>query len=158
MGLVYALTLPVSSTHDVEKRVIKTSVNGVETYITIGFTDTRAVLHPVPEGASISITLQDIDNAGNCSEWSDALEFISKDTLPPPKPGQPTVVLASEVPDVESAPIVVATVEPEPVVAVTPELVDVAPEPVVEVEAPVNIVTGDVTVHLDSTDSIPTPE
>jgi hypothetical protein len=144
MGLVYALTLPVSSTPDVEKRVVKTSVNGVERYITIGSTDTRVILQPVPEGASISIVLQDIDNAGNCSEWSDALEFISKDTLPPSKPGQPTIVLASEVPDAEPAPVVVvAPVEPEP-----------TPVAVVDV-TPVNVVTGDVTVHMDST---PTPE
>jgi hypothetical protein len=42
-------------------------------------------------GVAVSVTVIEIDASGNRSEASDPLQFTSADTLPPPKPGMPTV-------------------------------------------------------------------
>lgn len=48
------------------------------------------------DGASVSVTQVDIDDAGNRSEPGPAIDFVANDTIPPPAPGQPTVMLLRE--------------------------------------------------------------
>lgn len=48
------------------------------------------------DGSHVSLTVVEIDDAGNRSDPSDAFEFDAKDTIPPPKPGAPSATLVSE--------------------------------------------------------------
>jgi outer membrane biosynthesis protein TonB len=143
MGLVYSLELPPLSAPDVKKRVVKISVDGEEKLVEVHFTESNISLSPVKEGASVSLYLKDIDDAGNEGPWGEPVSFIAKDTLPPPAPGQVKVTLVSETPDEPPAPP--APPEPTPTPAPAPE-----PEPpttVVEGDAVVTpVVDGDVAV------------
>ena len=49
----------------------------------------------VPQGASVLLTLVDVDDAGNRSEPAE-LEFVAEDTLPPAQPGAFGVTLVRE--------------------------------------------------------------
>ena len=49
----------------------------------------------VPQGASVLLTLVDVDDAGNRSEPAE-LEFAAEDTLPPAQPGAFGVTLVRE--------------------------------------------------------------
>lgn len=131
MGLIYEVRLPVINDSDVIFRTLKVDVDGVETIKKLYSSDTVTRLNPVKEGAKVTISVQDVDDAGNASEWSDPLSFTAKDTIPPHKPGllsaslideiadDPAVVVpptppAPEPPVVHDEPVVVPVVEPEP--------------------------------------------
>ena len=112
MGLIYEVGLASSVSPDVVKRVLKVTVDGVEVVTEVDTAATKYVLAPVKEGANITVALQDVDDAGNSSEWA-SVSFVAKDTLPPETPGAPTVTLVEEVAD--PAPAVIegeATVTP----------------------------------------------
>lgn len=126
MGLIYEVQLPIVVSSDVVKRVLKVVVDGEETLKTLEKSDTVNRLAAVKEGASVSISLKDVDDAGNESGWSDTLSFIAKDTLPPVTPGKVGAKLVLEVDDVIA----------EPAPAPAPPVVEPEPEPPVEV-APV---------------------
>ena len=117
MGLVYEVVLPEAD-HDVVVRHLNYNVDGVLSSFKVGPKEKTFVLPPVREGVSVTITLQDEDDAGNFSEWSAPYTFDTKDTIKPKMPGAVSVNLLEEVADP-----VVAPIEP-------------APEPVVEVETP----------------------
>ena len=127
MGLVYELTLPVVSTFDVVKRVIRVDVNGVVDTITLNRTDTTATLKPVPDNSVVKISVSDVDDAGNESGYGEELVFTALDTIPPARPGMPQVTLVGETPDA------IATPAPEPVPDQTP--VDVVEPSIDPVEA-----------------------
>jgi hypothetical protein len=112
MGLIYEVGLASSVSPDVVKRVLKVTVDGAEVVTEVDTAATKYVLAPVKEGANITVALQDVDDAGNSSEWA-TVSFVAKDTLPPETPGAPTVTLVEEVAD--PAPVVIegeATVIP----------------------------------------------
>ena len=98
MGLIYEVGLASSVSPDVVKRVLKVTVDNVETVTEVDTSAISHVLDPVKEGANVTVSLQDVDDAGNASEWATAT-FVAKDTLPPDTPGIPTVRLIKEVAD-----------------------------------------------------------
>jgi hypothetical protein len=98
MGLIYEVGLASSVSPDVVKRVLNVTVDGVESVTEVDASATKFLLDPVKEGASVTVALKDVDDAGNSSEWA-SVSFVAKDTLPPETPGAPTVVLVEEVAD-----------------------------------------------------------
>lgn len=98
MGLIYEVGLASSVSPDVVKRALKVVVDGVETVTEVDTSSTSYVLSPIKEGANVTVSLQDVDDAGNASEWASA-SFVAKDTLPPDTPGVPTIKLIKEVID-----------------------------------------------------------
>jgi hypothetical protein len=49
-----------------------------------------------PEGSVVTVSEVQVDDAGNRSEPSDLLSFAAADTIPPARPGQPSVELVGE--------------------------------------------------------------
>jgi hypothetical protein len=64
---------------------------------TVGFSGTSTDLGniDVPEGASVQLSLVDVDDAGNASEPA-SVDFVAADTLAPSQPGSFTVSLVAE--------------------------------------------------------------
>lgn len=93
--LIYTLQLPPAGAPDVVTRELSVFVNGGET--------PRDVL-PASDGMELSfhdndivtLVLVDIDDAGNRSEPSPALNFTAADTIAPPAPGELGVTLLRE--------------------------------------------------------------
>lgn len=78
----------------------------------------------VPQDAAVSLTLVDIDDAGNRSEPAVA-DFRARDTLPPAAPGSFGVTLLSERAETPApAPEPEPTPEPDPAPEPAPEVVD----------------------------------
>jgi hypothetical protein len=80
----------------------------------------------VPQGATVTLILRDIDDADLVSEPR-RMTFVAKDTFPPPQPGLLVIKAKKEIVEVPAPPV------PEPMPMPTPEPV---PEPVPEPEAP----------------------
>lgn len=91
--LHYKLHLPEVPDKDVTKWELETTLNG-------GNPSQAEVAEGAPldfnQGDQVTLRLRDYDDANNASEWSDPLTFTATDTLPPSKPGQPTLELVSE--------------------------------------------------------------
>jgi hypothetical protein len=104
MGLIYEVGLASSVSPDVVYRLLNVTVDGMESVTQLDTSATKFVLDPVKEGASVTVALKDVDDAGNSSEWA-SVSFVAKDTLPPETPGAPTVTLVEEVAD--PAPVIV---------------------------------------------------
>lgn len=88
---------------DVVERELTLVVNGGEPVVSRfpgNATDLGAVT--VPQGASVVLSLVDVDDAGNRSLPA-TLEFVAEDTLPPSQPGGLAVTLVHET-HVEDAP------------------------------------------------------
>lgn len=137
MGLVYSAYLPAVSDPDVVKRTVKLVVDNLETNLSVSPTVDKYTLPPIKEGSVVEISVQDEDDAGNKSGWSDTLSFTAIDTIVPSTPGKVSVKLVAEVADP-----VVAPPEPPPVVVPPP-----APEPPVVHDEPVNVVTPEEEPH-----------
>ena len=108
--LTYAVSAAASTAADAVSREVSLVINGAEPVVTVfAPTDTDLGQVTVPQNAEVSISVVDIDDAGNRSEPA-VLSFTALDTLPPPAPGAVSVVLVSEdrIPDVAPA------VEPGP--------------------------------------------
>jgi len=120
MGLVYNVFLPGFTDTDLVKRVIKLTINGVESTFTVAPDVKVYTLPPVKESSTVEISLQDVDDAGNSSDWSESLTFVAADTIIPSTPGKVSVKLTAEVAD--PVPVVVqAEAVVAPVVVETPE-------------------------------------
>jgi hypothetical protein len=78
----------------------------------------------------VNVTLVDVDDAGNLSP-EQGVQFILEDTIPPPKPGQPTLTVVAEVAD-ESATTTVVTPAEAAVEITVPDVTVVAEEQVTE--------------------------
>lgn len=93
--LIYTLQLPPAGAPDVVTRELSVYVNGGEA--------PRDVV-PASDGMELSfydddavrLVLVDVDDSGNRSEPSPALEFVATDTIAPPAPGELGVTLARE--------------------------------------------------------------
>lgn len=131
MGLIYELHVPSPSSFDVASRVIRVTINGIHGDMPLIVTESTVLTGPVKENSKVSVQIQDIDHAGNHSEWSEPYEFVAVDTLPPPQPGKVSAVLISQVPDdippaisptvVEGDAVVVAPAEVAPIFTPNPE-------------------------------------
>lgn len=92
--LVYRITPAAPGVSDVVTQEITATIDGI------------ATVHPLSpggsfelslgDGASVTVTQVDIDDAGNRSEASAPLSFVANDTIPPPVPGTPTAELLRE--------------------------------------------------------------
>ena len=98
MGLIYEVSLSGSSSPDVVKRLLKVSVDGLETVAEVDTISTKFQLAPVKDDANITVSIKEVDDAGNESDWA-SVSFVAKDTLPPDTPGAPTITLVREIPD-----------------------------------------------------------
>lgn len=106
MGLVYQVSLPPVTAVDLSKRVLTIKYGDKTSSIELRPNDVSVTLAPVKEGEVVDLTLQDFDDAGNSSLPSDVFSFTAKDTLPPAKPGQVSVLLVEEVADAPPANVV----------------------------------------------------
>ena len=118
MGLVYKVTLPPVGAPDVKSRVVTYKINGKAETRDLFYTETSFTLPPVKEGSKVEVSFTETDDAGNTSVPSDSIYFTATDTIAPPKPGQLTVELFSEVEDPAEDP------EPAPPPAVEPTKVE----------------------------------
>jgi hypothetical protein len=83
--LVYSLTLPPPGAADVARRELTQVVDGGAPTV-VEATDGMELSYD--DGVHVVLTLIDIDDAGNRSEPSPALEFDATDTLAPAAPGE----------------------------------------------------------------------
>lgn len=98
--LTYRVSVGPVVDADVVERQLVVAVDGVVPvdawkYFPGDATDLGEV--SVPQGATVLLTLIDVDDAGNRSEPA-VLEFVAADTLPPAQPGSFGVTLVSEKP------------------------------------------------------------
>lgn len=121
MSLVYSVSCPVSLDQDVTKRRLTVTVNEVEvSNAEFHYNVSEFGEYSFNEGDEVTLSLVNIDNAGNVSEPC-VSAFIAKDTIPPSAPEGLGVALLRE--DHE-----VVNTTPEPEVDVTPEPEPVEPE------------------------------
>lgn len=131
MGLIYDIQVPVPTAFDVTKRVVKIKVDDHESEFTLSNVETVLTTQPIKEGSVVTLSVKNIDNAGNESEWSDPYTFTATDTLAPPKSGPVSAVLVGETP--EEPTVITADVVVSPI-APTPPPPEPEPEPEVEPE------------------------
>lgn len=129
MSLVYEVQLPIVNKPGTTKRLLKVSVDGVETVKTLEPSDTINRLDPINNGSAVVINLKDVTDAGN-DQWGYTLSFTANSSSPSTTVDQVGIKLLTElavdapVPHVEPAPVV----EPEPVPPPVAEP-EPAPEP-----------------------------
>lgn len=99
MALVYLVTAGAPVDHDVVNRVLTVTVGGVSETTTVSGDTTNFGEITVPQDVEVTLTLVDVDDAGNKSEPAE-VTFVSADTIPPAKPGEFGVTIVREVPDV----------------------------------------------------------
>lgn len=116
MGLIYNAFLPSAVDYDVITRKLKIVVDGVTSIVTINPDTTVYELPPVKDGASIELSICDIDDAGNESGYNEPLKFVALDTIVPAVPGAVNVKILKEVEDpaVVETEVVVKPVAPLP--------------------------------------------
>ena len=85
-SFAYDLGLPHVGAPDVKTRELSITVAGQASVLTFEASTRAHTLSGVPEGAVVSITLVDIDDAGNRSLPSPALVFTAVDDVPPDQP------------------------------------------------------------------------
>lgn len=114
MGLVYNAFLPAPVDSDVVTRKLKIVVDGVTAVLTVNPQTTVYELPPVKDGASVELSICDIDDAGNESGYNEPLKFTAVDTIVPAVPGAVNVKIVKEVADpvVVEAEVVVKPVAP----------------------------------------------
>lgn len=98
--LTYRVSVGPVVDADVVERQLVVAVDGVasvDEFKTFPADATNLGEVSVPQGASVLLTLVDVDDAGNRSEPA-VLEFVAVDTLPPAQPGSFGVTLVSETP------------------------------------------------------------
>ncbi len=95
--LVYKVSVGPVVDADVVERQLVVAVDGTATDdVKVFPADTTELGEiSVPQGASVVLTLVDVDDAGNRSEPA-VLEFVAADTLPPAQPGAFGVTLVRE--------------------------------------------------------------
>jgi hypothetical protein len=107
--LVYKVSAQPPVDHDVVERRLTVTVDGESTVKSYpGDTTDFGEAVRATEGASVVLSLMDVDDVGNLSEPA-VLEYVATDTLPPQRP-EFGVTLVRE----EKAPEVEPEVKPEP--------------------------------------------
>lgn len=96
MALVYKVTAGPAGAADVVSRRLTVTANGdVVTEKSYPADATSFDEITVEEDAAVVVTLVDVDNANNPSTPA-FIEFVAKDTIAPPKPGDLGVTLVRE--------------------------------------------------------------
>ena len=87
MGLVYELTCSTPTDLDVVERRLTVTVNG-NVVATDSYSNTVTVLgeRTFAQGDNVTVSLVDVDDAGNVSEPA-VIEFVANDTIAPSVPG-----------------------------------------------------------------------
>ena len=87
MGLVYELTCSAPTDLDVVERRLTVTVNG-NVVATDSYSNTVTVLgeRTFAQGDNVTVSLVDVDDAGNVSEPA-VIEFVANDTIAPSVPG-----------------------------------------------------------------------
>ena len=104
--LTYQVTAAASTAADAVSREVSLVIDGAEPVVTVyAPTEENLGSVTVPQNAKVTVSVVDVDDAGNRSEPA-VLSFTATDTLPPPVPGAVSVTLVSEesIPDVAPAP------------------------------------------------------
>lgn len=88
---------PLAPNNDVVNRELTVTIDGGTPDVR-QLATTEAVVEgfSVPQGASVSLRLVDVDDGGNRSLPS-SLDFVAADTVPPPQPGDLSVLNLDEV-------------------------------------------------------------
>jgi hypothetical protein len=98
MALVYSVSAGAPVDHDVVSREFTVAYGDATSGKTFDGTATDFGEIVVPQDSEVTLTLVDIDDAGNRSEPA-VVTFTALDTIPPAKPGEFGVTLLREVPD-----------------------------------------------------------
>lgn len=122
MGLVYRLFLSKPEDSDVVKRVVDLKVNGVSSILEVNSDILTYDLPPVDDNSEVEISVKNVDDAGNESDWSDPIKFVALDTIVPVAPHGLSVKLVAEVSTPTPEPL------PDPVDPVDPDLNQIDPE------------------------------
>ena len=85
-SLLFVVYLPPKSAPDVVARELTVEINGSIQVLELDADSSEVPALSGPDGASVILSLVDIDNAGNRSEAS-VFSTELKDTIAPPKPG-----------------------------------------------------------------------
>ena len=142
--IVFDVLLPALGAPDVVKRRLSLQIGDAEpVLVPVGLQDEAVRGLKAPQGANVTVSLVDVDEAGNESEAS-VTAFEAKDVIPPVRPEAVDIVIVGEEPDevpAEEAPVEEAPVVEEPAAEEAPAEEVPAEEPVVEgepiAEAPV---------------------
>ena len=97
MALKYTVSLPPVGASDVEHRELSVTLGeGPTTVVNL---DKTADLYEllVERDVAVALSLVDVDASGNKSQPSPTLAFTSKDTVPPPAPGELGVTKVEQV-------------------------------------------------------------
>ena len=130
MGLIYRAFLPPVKAVDVVTRLIKYRVNEQDSILEVSVLYSYFDLPPVKEGDECQLSIKDVDDAGNESDWSISVAFTAKDTIVPGTPEGLSVKLNREVADEVPAPVPTPQPEVTPVVEDTSAVETVADETV----------------------------
>lgn len=96
MPLVYSVSAGAPVDADVVSREFAVVVNGgAPTTSTFIAATTSLGEIKVDQGATVTLTLVDVDDAGNRSQPA-TVEFVAQDTIPPAQPGSFGVTLVRE--------------------------------------------------------------
>lgn len=88
MALKYTIALPPAGASDVTARELTVTVGeGPSAVVQLDGKATRYEL-TVERDVAVALVLVDVDGSGNKSQPSPTLAFVSKDTVPPPAPGE----------------------------------------------------------------------
>lgn len=94
--LTYSISVAAPVDADVVSRELVVTVDGVSRdSVEFSGTSTDLGSIDVPEGASVQLSLVDVDDAGNSSVPA-SVDFVAADTLAPGQPGAFTVSLVAE--------------------------------------------------------------
>lgn len=95
--ILYRVLLPEPGARDVVTRELRVATATTEEIFVLGPAEVQSDLLRGDQGTTVTVSLVDIDDAGNRSEASEA-QFFLTDTLPPPKPGELAMVVEGEEP------------------------------------------------------------
>jgi hypothetical protein len=94
--LVFDVSLPPKAAPDVAKRLLTVVINGSTEVLELLPDASVYTGLQGPQDASVSLSLVDLDDAGNSSPPSE-LAFVLLDTVPPPQPGMLGVSVTAEI-------------------------------------------------------------
>jgi hypothetical protein len=94
--IVFDVLLPPPAAPDVISRELGISISGQPAEVrSLGTADTLITGLKAPQGTTVSLSLVDVDDAGNRSIPS-YKTFEALDTIPPPQPGELGITITGE--------------------------------------------------------------
>lgn len=96
--LTYVVTAAPAVDHDVVSRELVVKIGDADGVVSVWpGSSVELGTVAVPQDSAVTLTLVDVDDAGNRSTPA-VVEFVAADTLPPAQPGSFGVTLVSETP------------------------------------------------------------